>query len=57
MRVVSGDPEEDARLKAEHLAENRRVAGMLEQKGFGMEGNEPGGVQVNRYLALGREGE
>ncbi len=54
MRPVSRDPEENARLEAEHLAENRRVARMLEEKGFGMEGNEPGGVQINRYLTLGR---
>ena len=54
MRPASRDPEEDARLAAEHLAENRRVAKMLEEKGFGMVGNEPGGVQINRYLARGR---
>lgn len=54
MRPASRDPEEDARLAAEHLAENHRVAAMLAGKGFGMEGNEPGGVQINRYLALGR---
>ena len=26
---------------------------ILEEKGFGMEGDEPGGVQINRFLALG----
>lgn len=55
MRITSQDPEEDARLAAEHLDENRRVARMLEGKGFGVEGDEPGGVQINRYLALGEE--
>lgn len=56
MRPASRDPEEDARLAAEHLAENRRAAAMLEEKGFGMAGDEPGGVQINRHLALGRLG-
>jgi hypothetical protein len=55
MRLASQDPEEDARLAAEHLEENRRVARTLEEKGFGIEGDEPGGVQINRYLALGGE--
>ncbi len=55
MCPASRDPEEDARLAAEHLAENRRAAGMLEEKGFGMAGDEPGGVQINCYLALGRD--
>ncbi len=25
---------------------------MLEEKGFGMTGDKPGGVQINRFLAL-----
>jgi hypothetical protein len=52
MRLVSPDPEEDARRAAEHLAANREVARMLEEKGFGMAGDEPGGVQMNRWLTL-----
>jgi hypothetical protein len=55
MRPASQDPEEDDRLAAEHLEENRRVAKLLEEKGFGIEGDEPGGVQMDRYLALGEE--
>ena len=55
MRLASQDPEEDARLAAEHLEENRRVARMLQEKGFGVQGDEPGGVQINRYLALGED--
>ena len=35
--------------------ENRRVAKMLEERDFGIEGDEPGGVQRNRHLALGEE--
>ena len=53
MRLASEDPEEDARLEAEHRQETQRVVRMLEEKGFGMEGDEPGGVQINRFLALG----
>jgi hypothetical protein len=49
-QITSQDPEENARLEAEYFANNRRVAGMLEAKGFGIEGDEPGGVQVNRSL-------
>jgi hypothetical protein len=56
-RLVSQDPEEDARLEAEYLDKNRRVARMLEEKGFGAEGDEPGGVLINRYLRLGGEAE
>jgi hypothetical protein len=55
MRLASQDPDEDARLAAEHLEENRRAAKMLQEKGFGIEGDEPGGVQINRHLALGEE--
>jgi hypothetical protein len=51
-RVVSRDPEEDARLKAEYLEHNRRVGRMLEEKGFGVAGDEPLSVQVNRHLRL-----
>ena len=49
---ASDDPNEDARLHAEYLAENQRVAEMLQAKGFGIEGDEPGGVQMNRALRL-----
>lgn len=51
-RFSSSDPVEDARLEAEYFARNREVARMLEEKGFGMTGNEPGGVAINRYLHL-----
>jgi hypothetical protein len=30
---------------------------MLQEKGFGAEGYEPGGVLINRYLRLGGEAE
>ncbi len=53
VRLVSRDPEEDAKLQAEHREKTRRVNEMLEEKGFGMTGDEPDGVQINRFLALG----
>ncbi len=51
-RPSSQDPDEDARLEAEYLAENQRVAELLEAKGFALEADEPGGVQINRLLRL-----
>lgn len=51
--IRSGDPEEDARLEAEYLEHNRRVGRMLREKGFGVAGDEPLSVQVNRHLRLG----
>ncbi len=50
MRMVSRDPEEDARLETEYFARNQKVSRMLEEKGFGMAGDEPMLTQVNRYL-------
>jgi hypothetical protein len=47
-RVVSGDRRED-----EYREHNRRVGRMLEEKGFGIEGDEPGSVWMNRYLRMG----
>ncbi len=51
-RLSSSDPEEDARLEAEYFARNQKIAQMLEEKGFGLTGNEPGGVLINRHLHL-----
>ncbi len=52
-RIASQDPEEDTRLKAEYLENNRRVGRMLKEKGFGVVGDEPLSVQVTRQLRLG----
>jgi len=41
-RRASEDPKEDARLQAEYYAANQRVAKLLESKGFGLQGDEPG---------------
>jgi len=49
-RVCSNDPEEDKRLEAEYFAENRRISELLEAKGFGLSGEEPVSVSVNRAL-------
>ena len=54
LRRVSEDPEEDERLAAEYDAENSRVAQMLAENGFGLRGDEPGGVQINRFLHVNR---
>jgi len=54
MRMGSEDPVEDARLEAESYARNQQVAAMLEEKGFGLKGNEPDGVQMNRWLGLNK---
>jgi hypothetical protein len=56
-RLNSQDPKEDARLEAEYYAENQRVAEMLAAKGFGLQGDEPGGVQINRFLHLQKPDE
>jgi hypothetical protein len=49
-RLCSEDPDEDARLEAEYYAENQSVSRRLDEKGFGLMGDEPGGVQINRLL-------
>jgi hypothetical protein len=46
----SKDPQEDSRLEAEYYAENQKISRMLDEKGFGITGGEPGGVQINRFL-------
>jgi len=51
-RLASEVPGDDVRLEAEHDAKNQSVAKVLEAKGFGMGGDEPGGVQINRFLHL-----
>jgi hypothetical protein len=56
-RVVSQDPIEDARLKAEYLEHNRRVGWPLRDKGFGVAGDEPLRVQINHLLRLGKGGD
>jgi len=53
-RCVSPDPEEDARREAEYFAKNQEISRMLEEKGFGPTGNEPGGVLINRYLHVNK---
>jgi len=53
LRPCSEDPGEDARLKKEQHAEDLRVVEILEAKGFGMQGDEPGAVQIQRYQRLG----
>jgi hypothetical protein len=54
LRLCSEDPVEDKRLDAEYYAENQRVAKLLQEKGFGLAGDEPGGVQINRALHINK---
>ena len=56
-RILSRDPKEDALRKAEFHAENGRIAEMLDAKGFGLQGDEPGGVQINRFLHVNKADE
>jgi hypothetical protein len=44
-------------MEAEYQAENQRVAEILEAKGFGVQGDEPGGVQINQFLRLQKSDE
>lgn len=50
LRVLSKDPIKDARLEAEFHAENQEVARLLEAKGFGLAGDEPPSIGIQRYL-------
>jgi hypothetical protein len=52
IRLCSEDPEEDMKLEAKFHTHNRRVQRLLEKKGFGITGDEPGGVLINRALVL-----
>lgn len=55
MRKSSDDPDEDARLKAEFWEHNERVARLLEEKGFGLQGDEHGSAIVRRGLLESQE--
>lgn len=55
--LTSSDPEEAARLEAEEHARNREISELLAEKGFGLAGDEPGGVQINRSLRLKNTGQ
>ncbi len=50
MRLSSPDPEEDKRLEDQYFAENRRISKVLEEKGFGLSGDEPVSIQLGRVL-------
>jgi hypothetical protein len=51
-RPCSDDPAEDRRLDAEFVAENQRVAALLEAKGVGLDGSEPASVAINRIVRV-----
>ena len=50
--VSSDDPAEDKRRRDEYYAENQRTEKILKEKGFGLAGDEPGRVQINRVLKV-----
>jgi hypothetical protein len=56
MRLLSEDPEENARLGEEFVWHNRNVEELLREKGFRMTGMEPLSIAINRHLALQDEG-
>ena len=51
-RLKSDDLEEDRRLETEFITANAEVSRLLDAKGFNLNGDEPGGVQINRFLKL-----
>ena len=51
-RMISNDPEEDARLESESFAENGHISNMLKAKGFGSQSNEPASIRINRRVVL-----
>ncbi len=55
MRRTSADPDENARLENEFWEHNERVSRLLEEKGFGLQGDEHGSAIVNRGLLQSRE--
>ena len=55
MRPTSEDPDENARLEDEFWEHNERVARMLQEKGFGLQGDEHGSAIVRRGFLESRE--
>ena len=55
MHPTSDDPDEAARLEAGFWEHNERVARLLEEKGFGLQGDEHGSAIVRRGFLESRE--
>lgn len=53
-RLTAEDPEEDAILEADFFAENKRISEMLKAKGFGLRGDEPASIPINRRVRTER---
>lgn len=51
MRVISEDPEEDARLEKEYREHDQNVMKMLNKKGFGITGTEHTSFLVQKFQA------
>ena len=56
MFIGSNNPAEHARLKAKFVEENRKIAQLLETKGFGLSGDEPLSNQIRRVQMTGEAG-
>ena len=50
IHLTSEDPVEAQRLEKEFFAENQRISVMLNEKGFGLEGDEPLSVRLGHIL-------
>ena len=55
VRPTSKDPDENARLENEFWEHNERVSRILEEKGFGLQGDEHGSAIVRRGFLQSRE--
>jgi hypothetical protein len=55
LRPTSKDPEENARMENEFWEHNERVSRLLEEKGFGLQGDEHGSAIVRRGFLESRE--
>lgn len=47
---VTGDPVTDAKEEEAYFKHNQGISRLLAEKGFGMDGDEPLGVQINTLL-------
>ena len=55
LRPTSENPDENARLDDEFWKHNERVSRLMDEKGFGLQGDEHGSAIVNRGLLQSRE--
>ena len=56
-KVDPEDPQKTAQAEADLIAHNKAVRRMLDEKGFGLKGDEHGSVLVNHWLLTGADDE